>query len=369
MSIVAIKKCKTYEKEALKKPFEELFSVIDSKEIKDKRILLFFDFPLADTNIFELTIDFLKASEAKEIIGGTSIIVAPVSKDLKELFKNEDIKFIDFRNDYYEKVEVPFRKITPTEHFKGFQFISPIQYQTEKTMERMDSSKTRLLKNVFLPVALTDSDSVVIVTKMKDSPIFRVGGFINSLLYLTATKTRDEIMIHLLDKKLADSILELFSIIREKVLFGVVDGIVSNVSEDSEVNKMETVLVSNDLISLDAVTSVLMGYKSSDVEINTVADLFNLGDGIFNKISLYGDDFTQIRKEISKSTRYSSVFTSRKSILPRIEKLDSENIEKVMNICPTGAILKEGDRYYIDKDKCFFCNLCVTLGEGIFRVG
>ena len=368
MSMVGIKKCESYSKNIINKAFKELFIDFDIEKIKDKRILIFFDFPPPNEEIFNKTIKFLKDNGAKKIFTGTSIFVKSLPESLQKLFKDEKVEFIDFRKENYEKIDVPLRKLPNPKHFRGFAILSPVQYATEKTMEKMETGSVRTLKNIFLPISITDNDYIVAITKMKDSPLVKLGGFVNSMMYLITTKTRAEVLVNAMRNKHYESLLEIFSLIKNKVLFGIVDGVEAYISDNEEINKMNVLLFSEDLLSLDAVTSVLLGFRSSDIETNKLGDMFGIGSGVLNHITLYGDDFVKIRKDTLKFLKYSTIFNKRNSPVPGITSEDKAKINKAMEFCPTGAIIKKDTSYLIDKNKCIKCYFCVEIAGDVFKI-
>jgi uncharacterized protein (DUF362 family) len=368
MSTVGIKKCKNYSDDDIKEPFNELIKGFDKGKIEGKKIIIFFDFPPPETILLKIVIEFLKENRAKKISVGTSIFVNNLPEPILKLLKKEEIEFIDFRKDNYEKIEVPLRKTLSPEHFRGFAVLSPVQYATEKATEKMEKPSIRTLKNVFLPASFSDNDYIVALTKMKDSPLEKLGGFMHSMTSIITTKTRAEVFVNAMQNKQHESLLEIFSLMRDKVLFGIVDGIKAFISTDEEINKMNVLLFSEDLLSLDAVSSVLIGFRSSEIETNKLGDLFGFGDGAFHHIILYGDDFVEIRKEAIKQLRYVKIFGTRNRPIPQIAQQDNIKIEKTMELCPTGAITKKDKLYYIDKNKCIKCYFCTEIASEIFNI-
>jgi uncharacterized protein (DUF362 family)/ferredoxin len=368
MSTVGIKKCKSYSEGDIKESFNELIAGFDKEKIYGKKIIIFFDFPQPDIEILKRVIEFLKENGATKISAGTSIFIKDLPESIQTLFKNEKIEFIDFRKDNYEKTDVSLRKTPNLEHFRGFAILSPVQYATEKAITKMETPSIRTLKSVFLPASFSENDYVVAITKMKDSPLAKLGGFVNSMTSLITTKTRAEIFVNAMQNKQHESLLEIFSLMKNKVLFGVVDGVKASISNNKEINQMKVLLFSDDLLSLDSVTSVLIGFRSNEIETNRLGDIFRFGSGTFNHITLYGDDFVEIRKEATKMLRYSKVFGKRNQPIPKITKEDKLKINKSMDFCPTGAIIEKEGSYLIDKNKCIKCYFCVEIAGDVFKI-
>jgi uncharacterized protein (DUF362 family)/Pyruvate/2-oxoacid:ferredoxin oxidoreductase delta subunit len=367
-SIVILKKCESYEADELNKVFVDLISGFDKSKINDKKILIFFDEPTPEPRIVDLFIKFLKENGSNKITAGTSVFASSVPNELLEVFVRNDVEFIDFRYGSYERIDIPFRKVKTPERSLGFAVLSPVQYASEKAINKMDDSKIRTMKNVLLPFAFTECDYVVPIIKMKDSPIFKIGGFVNSMLYLIPTITRGEVFMNMLKGKDVEAILEIFNMVRSKTLFGVVDGIHASISESEDINKMNVLLFSEDLLSLDALLSVLIGFRSSEVATNELGNAFDFGNGILKRIDIFGDDFEKLRKGAIKNLRFTNALNRRRLNFPVIKNIQSQQISKVMDFCPTGAIVEENGIFSIDKNKCIKCNFCVEILSETFKL-
>jgi len=211
---------------------------------------------------------------------------------------------------------------------------------------------------------LEDSDYIIPVLKLKDSPISKIGGFVNALLYIIPTNLRSEIFLKLLNQKFNDALLDIFGAVKNNVIFGLVDGIEADLTTHED-NNYNILLASSDLLSLDSVMSVIVGFRSSDVETNKLGSLYDLGKGLLKEIVIDGVDFTKIRKDLVNKLKFSKAFNRR--FIPTIEKQE-DKIDKVMEFCPTGAILMKDKNYFIDKSKCIKCNFCLEIAPDIFKV-
>jgi ferredoxin-like protein FixX len=364
MSLVGIKKCSTYGENEIAESLNDLLVGFDKEKIRNKKILIFFDFPLPDISIVKGAVGVLRECGADSITAGTTLFSEELPKDYKGFFSSEKIEFIDFKHNNYEQIDIPYRKDKMPEHFRGFAILSPVQYGQEKAIEKMSSMKIRVLRKIFLPVAFTDADYILPIVKMKDSPVLKIGGFVNSMFSLLPTLTRSEIFLYLLSYKMHDAILEAFSLVKEKVLFGLVDGVKANLSDSEEINDMKVLLLSEDLLSLDAVVSVLVGFRSSEVETNKLGDMYDVGKGVLSNITLFGDDFTEFRKEAVKKLRNYSAFERKRETL-KIERQDIPTLEDISIYCPTGAIEKQKEKeFVINKQKCIKCNFCIAISKG-----
>lgn len=368
MSRVGLRKCETYDLNDLNEALLDLMYAFDKDTLKNKSILIVFDFPMPDINLLKAITNILKNFGAGKISFGASIFSEPLPTEFIDFIEREKIEFINFRSSNYEKISVPFRKYKRREHFIGYNILSPGNVAQEKLLEQSESSKTRVLKNAYLPVSITDTDLVIPILKMKDSAVLKIGGFVNATLSFVPTITRSEILMHLLDYKFYDSMLEIFSLFKEKVPFGIVDGVKTELSYDSELNKIGVLLFSEDLLSLDGVIAVLIGFNTSEIETNKIGDLFGMGDGILTKITLFGDNFLDFKRNIINNLRYSNTIKKKKTA-PRIARQDIEILESIITYCPTGAIEeKEKNHFEIEKSKCIKCNFCIEISKGSITI-
>jgi|GEM_PF-1017781 len=367
-SKVFLKRCDTYEPSNLKNCFEQLFIDFDKTKVKGKKILIFFDEPTPHEQVLDLAIKFLIDAGVSKITAGTSVFIHNIPDDILGMFRKNGVEFIDFRFDNFERLEVPFRKEKTPERSLGFAVLSPVQYASEKAANKMDCPNIRTLKNVLVPTAFTESDYIVPVLKMKDSPVFKIGGNVNSMLYFIPTITRSEVFVNFLKGHDTESVLEIFNIARNKALFGILDGIKTSISYDESVNSMNVLMFSEDLLSLDAMLSVLIGFRSSEVPTNELGNAFDFGNGILKRIDIYGDEFEKLRKEAIKNLRFASSLNRRKSSAPYINTMDANSIRIAMNFCPTGAIIEEDGNFSIDKNKCIKCNFCLEIANEIFKI-
>lgn len=367
MNSVGIIRCNSYDEKEVVEAFNRASAPFDRKKIKGKKVAVYFDFPSPDTAILKEVIDFLKENGAKDIKVGASLFTTGLPKNIDNLLKKENVQFVDFRNSSYERLDVPRRDAKAPDHFKGYAFLSPVSYAEQRQINKLGVKAKRILKYSFLPTTLTDADYIVPVIKMKDSPVTKIGGAIASTLSLVPTVTRNQVFINKFKFQFWDTLLEIYSPIKDKILFGVIDGVNAIISNDENINRMNVILFSEDPLALDSVTAVLMGYRSREVGSNKKGDDMGLGSGLFIHVAMYGDNFLEFRKETKKYLRYRTGKAIRK-VIPSINSVDDSIIDRVSNFCPTGAIVKENGSYKIDRTKCISCFFCVQLAPDIFKI-
>lgn len=362
MSIVRIVDQVSYDEDLLKEKLTEVLDWVNLKEVQDKKILIFFDYSTPNLLILKTLFSLLKSNGAKSIEFGTSVMTK-MQKNLISEIEKQGFILHDFRNEPYEEFGVDL-KSKKSQHFFGYQVLSPSQYQTEKAFENSDIFKVRTLKKIFIPESIASSDYIIPVIKLKDSPINKIGGFINSLLYMVPTNVRSEIFLKALSLKFTDALLDVYGVIKNSILFGLVDGIVGDLTKTDDDN-FGVLFSSNDLLSLDSVISVLIGFRSSDIESNKLGSIYDLGHGLLKEVVIDGEDFIKLRKELTKKLKFKKYFD--KKIHPQLINQDKE-IESISIFCPTGAIENKNSQYSINKSKCIKCNFCVELAPSAFDV-
>ena len=367
-SSIGLIRCNSYDEKDVKDAIKAIttpFSEENKGKIAGKKIAVYFDFPAPDVQIVREVINYLKKEGASKITVGTSLFTG--QEDLarfKALFNEMGVEFVNFRESQYEKLVVPLMKEKTPEHFRGYGLISPVQYSREKQYDKMGIKGKRILKYSFLPIILTDSDYIVPVLKLKVSPVTGLGGVVSSVLNTVPTMTRNQILINKLKYQLERSLLEAYALIKDRILFGVIDGVYSDISEDEEINKMNVILFGEDGLALDSVSSVLVGYRSRDIKTNKIGDDIGLGSGLFSHLSMYGDSFLDFRKEVKNRLKFRAGVKK----IPRVIDQNKEVIAKLEQLCPTGAIKLKNGEYQIDRATCISCMFCVQIAPGLFKI-
>ncbi len=364
MSSVGIIECGSYDPEKLRESIRVITSPFDKSKIEGKNIAIYFDFPAPHHLFLKEVIRYLKNAGASKITAGASILCDPLPREISEMLKEEGVEFIDFRKDRYEKLAVPLHGEKMPEHFRGYAVLSPVQYSRERQLEKMSVKGKRILKHSFVPIMLTEADYIVPVIKLKASPVTRIGGVVASVLSLVPTLTRNEIFVNKLKHQMEQAIVEAYGLIKDRILFAFVDAVEASLTGDPDLDKIGAVLFSEDGLALDSLSAVLAGFRSRDVRTNKVGDDIGFGAGLFSHVSLFGDNFLNFRKELSRKLKYRKMEGKK----PVIRKNTTERIMKIETFCPTGAIKLENGEYHIDRHSCISCMFCVQIIPDVFGV-
>ena len=367
-SSVGLLRCNSYDEKdvnetvkAITRPFKE-----ENKDVlKGKSVVIYFDFPAPNAKVVKATIDFLRESGVSKITAGAFLFTKNEEfNELKTVFNEAGIEFIDFSKGQFEKLTTPLIKEKMPEHFRGYALLSPVQYTREKQYDKMGVKGKRMLKYSFLPVALTDSDYIVPILKLKTSPVTGLGGVVSSVFGLIPTITRNRILVSKVNYQMERALLEAYALLKDRILFVLIDGIRADISDDEEINKMNVIIFGEDGLAVDSVSSVLIGYRSRDIKTNKIGDDIMLGNGLFSHVSIYGDDFLEFRKEAKKYLKFKPNVKS----FPEIAVQDKNTLMRIEQFCPTGAIKIENGQYAIDRKSCIRCMFCVQIAPDIFKL-
>lgn len=363
MSLVKVVEVNSYEKEIIKNNLLELLNFTDLKALEKTKVSIVFDFPPPDESVLFALNDLLLDNGVSSVIFGSSNLNEDYYQEVYKKLLDHGIELHNFRDEPYIEIEVG--NITKkSDHIRGYPLLYPEKAREEKVLSRANLGKPKTLKKVLLPYNIEESDYVIPVIKLKDSPISKIGGFVNALLYFIPTNLRSNVFIKALSGQFEDSMLDIFSAFKTKVLFGIVDGILGDLTKD-DTDKFNILMASSDLLSLDAVISVIIGFRSSEITTNKLGSLYDLGNGLLKDIVIDGIDFEIIRKELVNKLKFSNAF--KKNKIPKIIK-NSDKISSIEMLCPTGAIYKDKLGYAIDRSKCIKCNFCIEIAPEYFNL-
>jgi len=220
-----------------------------------------------------------------------------------------------------------------------------------------DHVQRKVLSKIYLPKSFFWADSLIPVSKIKLHPFFMFSGVIAGVTTLVPSYTRSELYFYGANlKDFAAALSEVFTIVRDKVKISFLDGVKilqGNEIKGSEFN-LNVFISSDDMVSLDSLGSVLVGFKPSNIPLFTSMSLRHLGIYKLTQMNLTGDYFeTLIKHPEPPSLRKLSLFGKTKFFIDRDKCTDCE---ECLNICAFSAI--DLKNYTIDNKKCAACFEC-----------
>jgi len=179
-------------------------------------------------------------------------------------------------------------------------------------------------------------------------------------------------------KKFAEFVVDIYEIIKDKVVFNLIDGIIGMDGDGpstGDVKKFDIVLGSKNAIALDYFASKFMGYKPEKIPITRIAVEREGMD--FNDFKLSGDfdeNFVLPNCNIQAAERKNRILNLLSVPLkgfikrffwtiPYFEPKKCVQCKACVNFCPGKALtLEENDLApKIDPQKCILCMCCIEI--------
>ena len=209
-------------------------------------------------------------------------------------------------------------------------------------LKNYNYNRELMLSKHYLPTSFFDFDFLIPITIFDKSEIFNIHGNISSLFWFLPTYTRNEILVKSDKSLMAKSLLELFALIKDKILFSII-----------LFDKDETfITLSDDAISGDAFSSALIGTKAFSVNTTKIGNKLNLGIGDIMKLYIAEDKFCNPLQIIKRK---------RTNTLPKINSNTCTLCNICLNNCPLSAIFELNKKLYFNYNKCNKCYYCIEL--------
>lgn len=276
-------------------------------------------------------------SKGVNIRVGSSILEK--SKDIMDILENYPVEKVSFMMEGFEK----------TKHKK-------IVIGKERK-KAGDHVQRRILSKIYLPKSFFWADSIISISKMKLHPFFLFSGVIAGLITLVPSYTRAELYFYGANlKDFGAAISEIFTIVKEKVKLSFLDGV--KILQGDEIKGSEfdlnVFLSSNDMLSLDSLGCVLVGFKPSNIPLFTSLSLRHLGIYKLTQMELRGDYFEDLIKHPEPPSLRRLSFLKKTNFFINREKCTG--CEECLNVCAFSAI--DLKTHTIDNKKCSACFEC-----------
>lgn len=272
-----------------------------------------------------------------------------LNQNLIDLIKSYPIEVISFMKEGFTKFT--HKKITIGKEKRGIELIH-----------------RRILSKIYLPISFNWANSIVSVSKIKLHPFLKFSGVVTGILSLTPSYTKIETFFYGNNLTIfGEALSEILTIINEKIKLSFLDGVEIFEKDEIRGNKtnLNTLIASNDLLSLDSVGSVLVGLKPSENKIFNAISLRGLGVNRLNEIDLIGDSFVPLIKKGEEPTkRVVNLFNKNKFY---IDSNLCTDCEICLEVCPVSCIdLKS---HTIDNKKTIACFECyLRCPEGAIKI-
>lgn len=244
----------------------------------------------------------------------------------------------------------------------------------EKSGTSIVRSKNRRIKNIELSKAVLDMDAVVSLPKMKTHTLMLFTGAIKNLFGCVPGLRKVHYHFYAVHPDdFGELLAEILSILLPR--FAIVDAISSMEGEGPSAGTLRdtgVIIMGADLVAVDAVTAVIMGFNPRRDPTLLAAEKLNLGRTQLEDIEVVGDgslkDF--VIPDFKRPSNWKVKLVPRflgplfKKIFwtkPKIDLKVCKRCQLCLKSCPVKAILKDGEDIVVNKKLCIECMCCHEL--------
>ncbi len=230
-------------------------------------------------------------------------------------------------------------------------------------------------KSLTLLNLINDVDCIINVGKVKIDEKLGYMGAVSNLFGFVPGEIKTEILGRLnYHKDLHNFLLDIYEIIKPKLVLNVLDAIVSK-EAGNQPRMLNCLAISDNIFCLDAamVDILNLGFKNTALKQAKARGFFDFEKGyrtISEKVDKFKvEDFALIDfndlTKIHKSERKKKSYFKNHQLRAKISPKSCKGCGICTKVCPTNAITmktdKNGELYAsIDYSKCIFCNKCHT---------
>ncbi len=338
---VAIVKCKTYKQSEVDKAVKKVLKLAEIEFPKRKKVLIKPNLvvcnaknPIAvltNPSIVEAVCKILKKNNCKIYIGESSFM------NTDDAFKKSGI----------ERIAKKYGKM--------------IIFEQDKLV-KIKNSKAKILKNFYISKTVKDVDLIINIPKLKTHQLTKYTGAIKNLYGCIPGGMKQKLHKKASgEKKFSKLLVDIYQSIKPEI--NIMDGVIGMEGKgptSGKPKKAGYILASKNAVSLDVVSSKLIGYKPKQILVIKEAVRRKLGSFKFKLAGI--DKIPNLHFEKPIVTEKSS-----KSILRRLRQRPIVVDEKkciqcglCAKKCPVKAI--ELHPYpEIDKKKCIRCFCCMEI--------
>ncbi len=338
---VAIVKCKTYEQKEVDRAITKVFKLADIEFPKRKKVLIKPNIvvcnaknltaTLTNSSIVEAICKILKKNNCKIYIGESS-------------FMDTDI---GFKKSGMERIAKKYGK--------------QIIFEQDKLV-KVNDKKAKVLKSFHLAKTLKDVDLIINVPKLKTHQLTRYTGAIKNLYGCIPGGMKQKLHKKAEnEKKFSKLLVDIYQNIKPEV--NIIDGVIGmeGVGPTSgKPKKAGYILASKSAISLDVVSSKLMGYKPKDILMIKEAVKRKLGSFKFKLVGITKIPNLHFEKPVVTGKLTKRVLKVLKERPIVVDEKKCVKCGLCARKCPVKAI-KLNPFPIIDKKKCIRCFCCMEI--------
>lgn len=338
---VAIVKCKTYKQKEVDKAIEKVLKLAEIELPKRKKVLI-------KPNIVNWNVKNPKATITSPII--IEVVCKILKKNNCKIFVGES-SFMEtdlaFEKSGIGKVAKKYGKVAIFEQDK---------------LVKINDNKAKVLKNFYLPKILKKVDLIINIPKLKTHQLTKFTGAIKNLYGCIPggmkqklhTKAKSE-------KKFSKLLVDIYQNIKPEI--NIMDGVVGMEGKgpvSGNPRKAGFILASRNAVSLDVVSSKLIGYKSRQIFAVKEAVKRKLGSFKFELVGERKLPNLDFEKPIVKEKLSKKLLRRFKERPIVVDEKKCIKCGLCARKCPMNAITME-PYPVIDKKKCIRCFCCMEV--------
>jgi len=338
---VAIVICKTYKQSEVDKAIVKVLELAGISLPKNKKVLIKPNIVvcnaknpkavLTNPSIIEAICKILKKNNCKIYIGESS-------------FMNTDIAF---KKSGIEKVSKKYGKL--------------IIFEQDKLIKIKDK-KAKVLKNFHLSKTLNDIDLIINIPKLKTHQLTKFTGAIKNLYGCIPGGMKQKLHKRAgNEKKFSKLLVDIYQNLRPEI--NIMDGVIGMEGKGPTSGKSKKagyILASKNSISLDVVSSKLIGYNPKKILFLREAVKRKLGSFKFNLIGIKKLPNLHFEKPIVTKAYQKGLLKKFKQRPIVVDKTKCIKCGLCARKCPAKAI-KLNPYPEIDKKKCIRCFCCMEI--------
>lgn len=223
-----------------------------------------------------------------------------------------------------------------------------------------------VLKDFYFPKTCMDY-LVINIPTLKTHPLTMLSNAVKNLFGLQqgGIKARHHVATGNDPEKFNHLLLDLYEAVRDRIKLNVVDAIVAMEGEGpvtGDTVDLGLVIVGEDAIAVDIVSSAIMGWDPMDVGTNNLAAKRGIGPKRLDDVEIFGAQISKVKKQLKKPKIFNT--PDLRAVRSRIRipiVCDSEKCIQCgicVNICPGNAIEMKRIPEFNHK-KCIECYCCI----------
>jgi uncharacterized protein (DUF362 family)/Pyruvate/2-oxoacid:ferredoxin oxidoreductase delta subunit len=231
----------------------------------------------------------------------------------------------------------------------------------------------QVLKKIYISPLVLESDFILNLPKLKTHSFTVFTGAIKNMFGVIPNGLRKDYHgLYITNEVFSQMLVDIYSCAPPNLT--VMDGIMAMEGEgpgSGKPREVGAVLVSQDGVAVDAVSSQIIGFNPKSLYTSLIAHERGIGIGDLKEIEILGEKLNDVKIKNFKHSvlatgmlrrrfpQFMHAFIQRETkLIPEISLQKCTNCMECVNICPTSAAHSTSDIPAIDKRLCIQCMCC-----------